>query len=288
MPDQKTKNREGQIAEVRENTPCNDKTHTSGGNAPGHVKDSLIPNKNLKFVAKGVPQKLGKPFSSEIVEPTKSHFGLAEEQWEAERPHTHFDTSFDRSFLEKSAEWKMFKESHDNLEVGTGGPSSTARIIGALGASAGVLRVRGRKNVLEGSNSKLFSQNRKLIMEKVLLKNKVERMEKLLENQKNQQSQMAENYFALIDMLAQFQNQKNSANSSRRPNPRLRRGHPPEPAQAVSAQLPRAPRQVAQGGADQLAAVSVEPVEKRQPERGVPSEGPAAQARAQAASAAAG
>lgn len=51
-------------------------------------------------------------------------------------------------------------------------------------------------------------------MEKVLLKNKVERMEKLLENQKNQQSQLAENYFALVDMLVKFQNQKNSSDST--------------------------------------------------------------------------
>jgi hypothetical protein len=50
-------------------------------------------------------------------------------------------------------------------------------------------------------------------MEKVLLKNKVERMEKLLENQKNQQSKMADNYFILLDVLVQFQNQKNSDNS---------------------------------------------------------------------------
>lgn len=69
------------------------------------------------------------------------------------------------------------------------------------------------KNVFESSNLKLFSQNRKLAMEKVLLKNKIERMEKLLENQKNQQNKMADNYFILLDVLVQFQNQKNADNS---------------------------------------------------------------------------
>lgn len=68
------------------------------------------------------------------------------------------------------------------------------------------------KNGFEKSNSKLFSQNRKLIMEKVLLKNKVERMEKLLENHKNQQTKMADNYFELLNVLVQFQNQKGSEN----------------------------------------------------------------------------
>lgn len=52
-------------------------------------------------------------------------------------------------------------------------------------------------------------------MEKVLLKHKVERMEKLLENHKNQQNKMADNYFALLNVLVQFQNQKGAGNGKK-------------------------------------------------------------------------
>lgn len=81
-------------------------------------KDSLTPNNNLKFISQIPPQKIGKPFNSEVVQPVNNHFGFSRDNLINDKPFTHFEASFDKSFLDKSAEWKMFKESHDNLEVG--------------------------------------------------------------------------------------------------------------------------------------------------------------------------
>ena len=55
------------------------------------------------------------------------------------------------------------------------------------------------------TKSKLFSENRKLAMEKLLLKNKLERMEKLLDNQQSQQQKLSDNYFSLLKVIMQMQ-----------------------------------------------------------------------------------
>lgn len=44
------------------------------------------------------------------------------------------------------------------------------------------------------------------MMEKNYLKNKLDRMEKLLVNQKSQQNKMADNYFNLLNILLKMQN----------------------------------------------------------------------------------
>ena len=90
-----------------------DPTHSQSGE-----KESMIANTNLKFVTRVPQKKRQKPFCSDVVQPAKAFFDLSQEHLFDDRPKTYLDCSFDKSFLEKSSEWRMFKDSHDNLEVG--------------------------------------------------------------------------------------------------------------------------------------------------------------------------
>ena len=47
-------------------------------------------------------------------------------------------------------------------------------------------------------------------MEKIHLKNKLERMEKLLNNQKSQQNKMSENYFNMVKTMIELQKNNTS------------------------------------------------------------------------------
>lgn len=49
-------------------------------------------------------------------------------------------------------------------------------------------------------------------MEKVILRNELGRMEKMLSSQKSQQSKMAENYHNLLEILLQFQKPNSNQN----------------------------------------------------------------------------
>ena len=79
--------------------------------------DSLIPIKNLKFNSDIPSKKMGKPYNSEFVNPLLHQSEISNKSLFENKHKTLFDGTIDKSWLDKSNEWKMFRESQDNLEV---------------------------------------------------------------------------------------------------------------------------------------------------------------------------
>lgn len=89
--------------------------HNDHDNKP--KKDSIFVNQNLKFTSDIPNKKSHRPFNSEFVHISKKDFEITNYSLLKGRNKHSLENTFERSFMDKSDDWKGFKDTCDNLEV---------------------------------------------------------------------------------------------------------------------------------------------------------------------------